>query len=158
QRKLIAASFLSCALDAFDFFALVFVLRDIALEFSTSIKVMTIAILLTIIMRPIGGLLFQSAATRYGWRPTLLFDVLLFIGLEMASASALSSGGFLVVRAMYGVAMGGEWRVGATLGMNSIPEQSRGVAAGIIQAGYAAGYLGAALALFILYPVVGWRG
>src|ERR1700746_1514708 len=111
QRKLIAACFLSCALDAFDFFALVFVLRDIALAFSTSVKVTTIAILLTIIMRPIGGLLFHVAATRYGWRPTLLIDVLLFICLELASASALSVAGFLVIRAIYGIAMGGEWRV-----------------------------------------------
>jgi SHS family lactate transporter-like MFS transporter len=119
---------------------------------------MMVAILLTIVMRPIGGVLFRLAADRCGWRPMLLFGVVLFIGIEFASASVPSFGTFLVLRAIYGIAMGGEWRLGATLGMNSIPEQSRGTAAGIIQAGYATGYLAAALALFTLYPAIRWRG
>jgi SHS family lactate transporter-like MFS transporter len=158
QRKLVMASFLGCALDAFDFFTLVFVLRDIAGEFAAGIKSMTIAILLTIAMRPVGALVFKLAADRFGWRTVLILDVLLVTGLELASGVASSFAAFLLLRMLYGVAMGGEWRLGAALSMKAIPERSSGLAAGVLQAGYPIGYLAASLALLVLYPAIGWRG
>jgi SHS family lactate transporter-like MFS transporter len=158
QRRLVAASFMACALDAFDFFTLVFTLRDIAQEFDTGIKVMMLAVLLTVGMRPVGGVLCRIAADRYGWRPVLVFVVILYAGLEFAAGFATSLTSFLLLRAIYGVALGGEWRLGATVSMKIIPEKHCGRVAGVLQAGYPIGYLVAALALLVLYPAIGWRG
>src|SRR5581483_10533883 len=113
QKHVVAASFLGWALDAFDFFLLVFVLKDIAAEFKTEIADVTVAILLTLAMRPIGAYLFGRAADRCGRRPVLMADVLLFSVIEFASAFAPNLMVFLVLRALFGIAMGGEWGVGA---------------------------------------------
>lgn len=158
QRKVVTASFLGWTLDAFDFFILVFVLKDIAQEFGTDLKAVTLAILLTLAMRPVGALLFGLAADRFGRRPTLMADVLLYSIFEFASGFAPSLTALIVLRALYGVAMGGEWGVGASLTMESIPERSRGVVSGILQAGYPTGYLLASIVFFALYPYIGWRG
>src|SRR5229473_120329 len=158
QRSVVIASFLVWTLDAFDFFLLVFVLKDIAQEFNTEISEVTFAILLTLAMRPIGAFLFGRAADRWGRRPTLMVDVLLYSFIEFASGFSPNLTVLLVLRALYGVAMGGEWGVGASLTMESIPPHARGFVSGLLQSGYPTGYFLASIVYGLLFPVIGWRG
>jgi MFS transporter, SHS family, lactate transporter len=158
QKHVVAASFLGWTLDAFDFFLLVFVLKDIAQEFNTQIAEVTFAILLTLAMRPIGAYLFGRAADRWGRRPTLMVDVLLYSIIELASGFAPSLTVLLVLRAIFGIAMGGEWGVGASLTMESIPPQARGFVSGLLQSGYPAGYFLASIVYGLLFQYIGWRG
>src|ERR1700730_7793377 len=158
QRSVVVASFLGWTLDAFDFFLLVFVLKDIAQEFNTDISDVTFAILLTLAMRPIGAFLFGRAADRWGRRPTLMVDVLLYSFIEFASGFSPSLTVLLVLRALYGVAMGGEWGVGASLTMESIPPHARGFVSGLLQSGYPTGYFIASIVYGLLFPIIGWRG
>ncbi len=158
QRSAVLASFLGWTLDAFDFFLLVFVIKDIAAEFDTEVKHVTFAILLTLAMRPLGALIFGLLADRYGRRPTLMADIILYSLLELAAAFSPSLTVLIVLRALYGIAMGGEWGIGASLAMESIPPATRGVVSGILQEGYAVGYLLAAVVYYFLFPLVGWRG
>ena len=158
QRHVVAASFLGWSLDAFDFFLLVFVLKDIAQEFNTEITDVTVAILLTLAMRPIGAFLFGRAADRWGRRPVLMVNVLLYSILEFASGSSPNLTTLLVLRALYGVAMGGEWGVGASLTMESIPPHARGFVSGLLQSGYPTGYFLASIVYGLLFPIIGWRG
>jgi SHS family lactate transporter-like MFS transporter len=158
QKHVVAASFLGWSLDAFDFFLLVFVLKDIAEEFHTDISNVTIAILLTLAMRPIGAFIFGRAADRWGRRPTLMIDILLYSILEFASGFAPSLTVLIILRALYGVAMGGEWGVGASLTMETIPPHARGFVSGLLQSGYPAGYFMASIVYGLLFPYIGWRG
>src|SRR5271156_5517246 len=158
QKHVVAASFLGWSLDAFDFFLLVFVLKDIAEEFHTDISLVTLAILLTLAMRPIGAFIFGRAADRWGRRPTLMVDILLYSILEFASGFAPSLTVLIILRALYGVAMGGEWGVGASLTMETIPPHARGFVSGLLQSGYPTGYFVASLVYALLFPVIGWRG
>jgi SHS family lactate transporter-like MFS transporter len=158
QRHVVAASFLGWTLDAFDFFLMVFVLRDIAKEFGTDITDVTFAILLTLAMRPIGAYLFGRAADRWGRRPTLMVDVLLYSVIELASGFAPSLTALLVLRAIFGIAMGGEWGVGASLTMESIPPQARGFVSGLLQSGYPTGYFLASIVYGLFFQYIGWRG
>jgi SHS family lactate transporter-like MFS transporter len=158
QKHVVAASFLGWTLDAFDFFLLVFVLKDIAAEFHTDIANVTVAILLTLAMRPVGAFLFGRAADRWGRRPTLMVDVLFYSAIEFASGFAPSLTALLVLRAVYGIAMGGEWGVGASLTMESIPPQARGFVSGLLQSGYPAGYFLASIVYGVLFQYIGWRG
>jgi len=158
QRSVVIASFLGWTLDAFDFFLLVFVLKDIAQEFGAAIPDVTFAILLTLAMRPLGAFLFGRAADRWGRRPTLMADVLLYSILEFASGFSPNLTVLLVLRALYGVAMGGEWGVGASLTMESIPPHARGFVSGLLQSGYPTGYFVASIVYGLLFPIIGWRG
>jgi MFS transporter, SHS family, lactate transporter len=158
QRSAVLASFLGWTLDAFDFFLLVFVIKDIAAEFGTEVTQVTFAILLTLAMRPLGAFIFGLLADRYGRRPTLMIDIVIYSVLELASAFSPSLMVLIVLRALYGIAMGGEWGVGASLAMESIPAGTRGVISGILQEGYAVGYLLAAVVYYLLFPLIGWRG
>ncbi len=158
QKHVVAASFLGWTLDAFDFFLMVFVLKDIAAEFGTQITDVTFAILLTLAMRPIGAYLFGRAADRWGRRPTLMVDVLLYSVIELASGFAPSLTALLVLRAIFGIAMGGEWGVGASLTMESIPPQARGFVSGLLQSGYPTGYFLASIVYGLLFQYIGWRG
>jgi SHS family lactate transporter-like MFS transporter len=158
QRSVVLASYLGWTLDAFDFFLLVFVLKDIAAEFSTDIKAVSLAIVLTLAARPLGALLFGLAADRYGRRPTLIVDILCYSAIEFASGFAPSLTVLIVLRTLYGVAMGGEWGVGASLTMESIPPRTRGIVSGILQAGYPSGYLIASVVYGLLFTTIGWRG
>jgi SHS family lactate transporter-like MFS transporter len=158
QRHVVAASFLGWTLDAFDFFLLVFVLKDIAAEFNTDISDVTFAILLTLAMRPIGAFIFGRAADRYGRRPTLMVNIVLYSILEFASGFAPSLTVLLILRALYGVAMGGEWGVGASLTMESVPPHARGFVSGLLQSGYPAGYFLASIVYGALFQYIGWRG
>src|SRR5579862_4670498 len=158
QKHVVAASFLGWSLDAFDFFLLVFVLKDISSEFGTQITEVTFAILLTLAMRPIGAYLFGRAADRWGRRPTLMVDVLLYSIIEFASGFSPNLTTLLVLRAIYGIAMGGEWGVGASLTMESVPVHARGFVSGLLQSGYPAGYFIASIVYALLFPIIGWRG
>jgi len=158
QRSVVIASFLGWTLDAFDFFLLVFILTDISQEFGTGAETTSWLVTLTLAMRPVGAFLFGRAADRFGRRPTLMVDVLAYSLLEFASGFAPSFTVLLVLRMLYGVAMGGEWGVGASLTMETIPIRSRGLVSGILQAGYPTGYLLASIAYGLLYGSIGWRG
>jgi SHS family lactate transporter-like MFS transporter len=158
QRNTVIASFLGWTLDAFDFFILVFILKSIAEEFHTDVPAVSIAIFLTLAMRPIGALIFGIAADRFGRRVTLMVDVLLYSLFELLSGFSTSLTMLIAFRLLYGIAMGGEWGVGASLVMETIPERSRGIVSGLLQAGYPSGYLLASIVFFALFPVIGWRG
>ena len=158
QRSAVLASYLGWTLDAFDFFILVFVVKDVATTFGTDVKSVAYALFLTLAARPVGALIFGLAADKYGRRPTLMVDIVLFSVLEFASAFAPSLAVFLVLRVLFGVAMGGEWGVGASLTMETIDPKARGIVSGLLQAGYPSGYLLASVVFAVLYPFIGWRG
>jgi SHS family lactate transporter-like MFS transporter len=157
QRAAFVASFLGWALDAFDFFLLTFVTKDIAAEFHVPVSSVLLALTLTLAARPVGALIFGRLADLYGRRPVLMIDVALYSVLALASAFSPNLTVLLVLRTLFGVAMGGEWGIGASLALESIPAKSRGVVSGILQEGYPVGYFLAAIANLFL-PSVGWRG
>jgi len=117
-----------------------------------------VAILLTLAMRPIGAFIFGRAADHWGRRPTLMVDVLLYSIVEFASGFAPSLTALIVLRAIYGIAMGGEWGVGASLAMETIPPKARGFVSGLLQSGYPSGYFIASIVYALLYSSIGWRG
>ncbi len=158
QRSAFIASLLGWALDAFDFFLMVFVVRAIAHDFNTQTESVLWAITLTLMFRPLGALFFGWLADHFGRRPILMIVVLLFSGFELASAFAPSLTVLLILRALFGFAMGGEWGIGSSLAMETIPAQSRGVVSGILQEGYPLGYLLASIVYWLFYDWVGWRG
>src|ERR1700735_4714485 len=126
QRAAFLASFLGWALDAFDFFLLTFVIKDIAAEFHVPVSTVSVALTLTLCARPVGALLFGHLADRYGRRPVLMADVAIYSMLALASAFAPNLTVLLILRTLFGVAMGGEWGIGASLALESIPVKSRG--------------------------------
>lgn len=158
EKHAIAASYLGWTLDAFDFALLTFVLTDIAREFTVDVKSVTQALFLTLAMRPVGAFVFGRLADRFGRRPVLMLDVLLYAGFAFVSAFSPNLVIFLVLRALFGIAMGGEWGVGASLTMETVRAESRGIVSGILQTGYASGYLLASLAYGTLFSYIGWRG
>ena len=158
QRSAVTASYLGWTLDAFDFFILVFVFKDVAKSFSTDVVTVSWALFLTLAARPIGALIFGLAADKYGRRPTLMVDIILFSVLEFATAFSPNLVVFMILRVLFGVAMGGEWGVGSSLTMETIPAKSRGIVSGVLQAGYPSGYLLASIVFGLLYATIGWRG
>jgi MFS transporter, SHS family, lactate transporter len=158
QRNTFIACFLGWSLDAFDFFILIFCVNALATQFQTKVSAITEAIFLTLAMRPLGAFLFGLMADRFGRRPTLMVDIVAYSVFELASAFAPSLKFFLVMRALFGIAMGGEWGVGAALAFETLPAEGRGFFSGLLQEGYVVGYLIAAFVYSTLFPVVGWRG
>jgi SHS family lactate transporter-like MFS transporter len=158
QRHTVAASFLGWTLDAFDYFLLVMVMPAVARDFHVGVKEVAFALFLTLAFRPLGALIFGRLADRYGRRRILMIDVSLYSVLALACAFAPSLTVLLVLRALFGVAMGGEWGLGASLAMESIPARSRGIVSGILQSGYPCGYLLCAIAYGLLFNTIGWRG
>lgn len=153
-----SASFLGWALDAFDFFLLVFVIDDVAKEFGVARPTVAVAITLTLALRPIGAFVFGRLADRFGRRPVLMLDVACYSAMGLATAFAPSLAVFLIIRALFGVAMGGEWGIGASLTMESVPPKSRGLVSGLLQSGYPTGYFLASIVYATLYDKIGWRG
>lgn len=158
QRNTFLASLLGWSLDAFDFFILVFCVSAIAAQFSAKVSAVAEAIFVTLAMRPIGAFLFGVFADRFGRRPALLINIICYSFFEFASAFAPSLRAFLIIRALFGLAMGGEWGVGAALAFETLPAEGRGFFSGLLQEGYVIGYLLAALAYGVLFDLVGWRG
>ena len=157
QIHVVLAAYLGWTLDAFDFFIMAFVLRQVAATFSAPIGSVAFAITLTLACRALGAALFGRLADRFGRRPTLMVNVLSYSVLEFCSGLAPTLTVFLILRALYGVAMGGEWGVGASLTMESVPAKWRGPVSGLLQAGYPSGYLLASV-LYLALPWLGWRG
>jgi SHS family lactate transporter-like MFS transporter len=158
QRNTFVACFLGWSLDAFDYFILVVCLTAIATDFHTKVSAVAEALFLTLAMRPIGAFLFGRMADRFGRRPTLMVDIIAYSVFELGSAFAPSLRIFLITRALFGIAMGGEWGVGAALTFETLPVEGRGFFSGLLQEGYAVGYLMAALVFGTLFPLIGWRG
>src|SRR5580693_8009973 len=157
QRNVVIAAYLGWTLDAFDFFLMVFMFKDIAADLHSSMQVVSTAVLLTLGMRPVGAFLFGRLADRFGRKPTLVWNILAYSFLEMASGFAPNMTTLLIVRALFGVAMGGEWGVGSALTMETIPASSRGFVSGLLQTGYPTGYFLASLAVYLFYDRLGWR-
>src|ERR1700756_3279730 len=132
QRNVILACFLGWTLDAFDFFIIVFVFKDIAKEFNTDIPSVTATLFLTLAMRPLGALFFGMAADRFGRRPTLMANIFFYSIVEFLSGFAPSLSVLVILRGLFGIAMGGEWGVGASLTMETIPPKTRGTISGLL--------------------------
>jgi MFS transporter, SHS family, lactate transporter len=158
QRNTFIACFLGWSLDAFDFFILTFCVSAIATQFQAKVSAVAEAIFITLAFRPVGAFLFGMMADRYGRRVTLMVDIIAYSVFELASAFAPSLKMFLITRALFGIAMGGEWGVGAALAFETLPAEGRGFFSGLLQEGYAAGYLTAALVYGTVFRFVGWRG
>jgi SHS family lactate transporter-like MFS transporter len=158
QRNTFIACFLGWSLDAFDFFILVFCVSALAAEFHTKNSVILEANFLTLAMRPVGAFLFGFVADRFGRRPALMIDIICFSIFELGSAFAPSFHSFLIMRACFGIAMGGEWGVGAALAFETLPTEGRGFFSGLLQEGYVVGYLLAAVVYATVFRFIGWRG
>ncbi len=158
QRNTFIACFMGWSLDAFDFFILVFCVSALAAQFHMKTSEILEANFLTLAMRPVGAFLFGLMADRFGRRPTLMVDIIAYSVFELGSAFAPSFKVFLLMRALFGIAMGGEWGVGAALAFETLPAEGRGFFSGLLQEGYATGYLFASLVYFGVFSYVGWRG
>ncbi len=158
QRHTFFASFLGWTLDSLDFFLLIFCIDAIAREFGTKPSAVLGAVFMTQAFRPVGALVFGMLADRYGRRPVLMFNILSFSVIELACAFAPSLTVLLVLRALFGIAMGGEWGVGAALTFETLPKEGRGAFSGILQEGYAFGSILASAAFALFFHQIGWRG
>src|SRR3954467_8667152 len=158
QRNAFLAAWLGWAMDAFDYFLLIFVITDVAETFHTDKTAVAVATTLTLAARPVGAFLFGYWADRVGRRTPLLVCVLFYSTVGFLTAFSPSLTVLLVLRTLYGVGMGGEWGLGASLAMEKIPSEKRGFWSGVLQQGYPVGYFFAALAFFIITPTFGWGG
>ena len=157
QRNTFIACFLGWTLDAFDFFLLTFVIVPMAHDFGTSVADLGYAITITLAMRPVGAFIFGLLGDRFGRRIPLMIDIIFYSLMELLTAFSPNYTMLLIFRALYGIGMGGEWGLGASLAMESLPANTRGLFSGILQQGYMFGYLFAALVYGIVFPIFGWR-
>ncbi len=157
QRNVLLAGFLGWTLDAFDFFVLVMVLGAVATDLHVSRPQIALTLTASLAMRPIGALLFGMMADRYGRRLPLILDIIFYSVIEVLSGLAPNYATFFVLRLLYGIGMGGEWGVGASLTMESVSRRWRGILSGLLQEGYALGYLLAAAVAYLVFPHWGWR-
>jgi MFS transporter, SHS family, lactate transporter len=157
QRNVVVAAYLGWTLDAFDFFLMVFMFKEIATDLHSSAQVVSTAVTLTLAMRPIGAFAFGRLADRFGRKPALMWNIVAYSLLEMASGFAPTMTSLLFIRALFGVAMGGEWGIGSALTMETIPASARGAVSGLLQVGYPSGFFLASLAVYLLYDRLGWR-
>src|SRR5262249_22199929 len=127
-------------------------------DFGQNIPKVTFAITLTLMMRPVGAFIFGWLGDKFGRRIPLMVDIIFYSVMELLTAFAPNFTVFLVLRALFGIGMGGEWGLGASLAMESLPTRTRGLFSGILQQGYAVGYLLAALVYRLVFPYFGWRG
>jgi MFS transporter, SHS family, lactate transporter len=157
QRYAVIAGFLGWTFDAFDFFVLTFVLGDVARTFGRSRPEIALTITLALAMRPLGAVIFGVAADRVGRRLPLMLNVLFYAVISVLSGMAHSYRTFLILRMLFGVALGGQWGVGASLVLESVSAKWRGLLSGLLQEGYTLGNLLAAVAFRTVYPKYGWR-
>ena len=153
----VTASFLGWTLDAFDFFVVVFLVGTLATHFNVSKAAIITTLSLTLVTRPIGALLFGVLADRYGRRIPLMANVIYFSVIEVLCGFSPNFTFFVVMRTLFGIGMGGEWGIGASLAMESAPKRWRGVMSGFLQGGYSVGYLLAAVAARFVLPAWGWQ-
>jgi SHS family lactate transporter-like MFS transporter len=153
----LVASFLGWTLDAFDFFLVVVALPSIARDFGVDNASVALSIAVTLAFRPVGAFLFGLLADRYGRRTPLMIDLVFYSIVEVLSGLAPDFTTFLVLRALFGIGMGAEWGVGASLAMEKAPPRWRGMLSGFLQEGYAVGYLLAAVCSYFVFPRWGWR-
>jgi MFS transporter, SHS family, lactate transporter len=153
----LTASFLGWTLDAFDFFLVAFCLTAIGKEFHQQDKAVALSITLTLAFRPVGAFIFGLIADRYGRRLPLMIDLVFYSAVEVATGFSPNFTTFLILRALFGIGMGGEWGVGASLAMEKVPSKWRGVLSGVLQQGYALGNLLAAVCYLLLFEKLGWR-
>jgi SHS family lactate transporter-like MFS transporter len=153
----VIAGFSGWLLDAFDFFLVTFCLTAIAREFHKTDTQIALVITMTLAFRPVGGFIFGFIADRYGRRLPLMINIGFFAVAEILTGLAPSYSTLIVVRALFGIVMGGNWGVGASLAMEGAPKGKRGVLSGLLQEGYAAGNVLAAISYFCLFDRVGWR-
>ena len=158
QRHTFVAAFLGWTMDSLDFFLLVFCAKAIAAEFHTVPSAVFGAVFLTQAFRPVGAIVFGMLADRYGRRPVLMVNILGFSVIELACGLAPSLTTLLVLRGLFGLAMGGEWGVGAALTFETLPTEGRGAFSGILQEGYALGSILAAGGFGLFFHAIGWRG
>lgn len=158
ERHAVLAAYLGWALDAFDFFVLVFVLKDVAASFDVPVSGVAWALTLTLAFRPLGAFIFGRLADRYGRRPVLMVNVALYSLFGFLTAFAPSLTMLYAVRSLFGVAMGGVWGIGASLAFETVKSDKRGFVSGLLQSGYATGYLGASVIFGLTYEMIGWRG
>ncbi len=151
QRHAFLASFLSWSLDSLDFFLLIMCRTAIAKDFGVPVSAVAEAVFLTLVFRPVGAFLFGALADRIGRKPTLIINILCYSAVELSCAFAPSLAWLLVLRALFGIAMGGVWGVGAALTFETLPREGRGIFSGILQEGYAVGYLLAAAFYGLLF-------
>lgn len=157
QRNAVLAGFLGWTLDAFDFFILTFVLATVATDFNKTIPEMALTLTASLVMRPVGALVFGLLADRYGRKGPLMISIIFYSVMEILSGLAPNYQVFLLLRFLYGIGMGGEWGVGASLVMESVSVKRRGLLSGLLQEGYAMGFLLAAGAYYFVFPKYGWR-
>jgi SHS family lactate transporter-like MFS transporter len=157
-KHTVAASYLAWTLDAYDFFLLTLVFKDIAQQFGTSITNVAFATMLTLACRPVGAFIFGRLADHFGRRPVLMLDIALYSILSFLIAFTPNILAFYVACAAFGVAMGGVWGICASLSMETIKPQARGFVSGLLQSGYPSGFLISAVIFGYLYPIIGWRG
>ena len=164
QRNAVLAGFLGWTLDAFDFFILTLILGDVARAFGKTRPQIAFAITMTLAMRPIGAIVFGMMADRFGRRIPLMVNVVFYAVISVLCGLAPSYRVFLILRMLFGIGMGGEWGVGASLALESASPRLRGLLSGLLQEGYAVGNLLAALAFLTVYPYFnalypgnGWR-
>src|SRR6266849_6162798 len=153
----VLAGFLGWTLDAFDFFIVVFLFDTLAHQFGVTKKEIVLTTTATLAMRPVGALFFGLLADRYGRRIPLMANVIYFSVIELLCGFSPNFAVFIILRALFGIGMGGEWGVGASLAMEAAPVRWRGILSGILQSGYSIGYLLAAIAARFLLPHWGWR-
>lgn len=151
------AGFLGWTLDAFDFFLVVVCLTAIGKEFHQTDKAVALSLTLTLAFRPVGAFIFGLLADRYGRRLPLMIDLIFYSIVEVATGFAPNFTTFLILRALFGIGMGGEWGVGASLAMEKVPPKWRGLLSGFLQQGYALGNLLATMCLLFLFNRWGWR-
>ena len=152
-----ASGILGWILDAFDFFVVIFLVDNLAAKFNVSKSAIVWTITAALAMRPLGALIFGSLADRFGRRKPLMLVVAYFSTITVLCGFAPNYQVFLLLRALYGIGMGGYWGIGASLTMESAPKPKRGLVSGLMQGGYPFGYLLAAVAVLVVVPALGWR-
>ncbi len=157
RNAAMVAGFLGWTLDAFDFFLVIYCLTAIGKDFHRSDLEMAFSITLTLAFRPVGAFIFGLLADRYGRRLPLMIDLVFFSVVEVATAFTTSYTSFLILRALFGIGMGGEWGVGSSLALEKVPARLRGLFGGLLMQGYSAGNLLAAVCFFTLFDRWGWR-
>jgi SHS family lactate transporter-like MFS transporter len=159
QRNSFIAAQLGWTMDAFDYFIVVLVYADIAETFHISKTEVAFVTTATLLMRPVGALLFGLWADRIGRRIPLMVDVAFYSVVGFLCAFAPNFTVLVILRVLYGIGMGGEWGLGAALAMEKIPAERRGFFSGLLQEGYSFGYLLATLASLLVLDALGlsWR-